>query len=33
MRIDLDRLLLEAGPLEPGVFLIQKCIFIEELDN
>jgi hypothetical protein len=33
MKIDLDRLLLEAGPLEPGVFLIQKCIFIEEGKN
>ena len=33
MTIDLDRLLLEAGPLEPGVFFIQKCIFIEEGKN
>ena len=33
MKIDLDRLLLEAGPLEPGVFLIQRCIFIEEGKN
>jgi hypothetical protein len=33
MKIDLDRLLLEAGPLEPGAFFIQKCIFIEEGKN
>ena len=33
MTIDLDRLLLEAGPLEPGVFFIQKCIFMEEGKN
>ena len=28
-----DRLLLEAQPLEPGVFFIQKCIFMEEGKN
>lgn len=33
MTIDLERLLLEAGPLEPGVFFIQKCIFMEEGKN
>lgn len=33
MTIDLGRLLLEAGPLEPGVFFIQKCIFMEEGKN
>ena len=33
MTIDLDRLLLEAGSLEPGVFFIQKCIFMEEGKN
>lgn len=33
MIIDEKRLLLEAGPLEPGVFFIQKCIFIEEGKN
>jgi hypothetical protein len=33
MAIDLGRLLLEAGPLEPGAFFIQKCIFIEEGKN
>jgi len=33
MVIDEHRLLLEAGPLELGVFFIQKCIFIEEGKN
>lgn len=33
MTIGLDRLLLEAGPLEPGAFFIQKCVFIEEGKN
>lgn len=33
MPINRDRLLLEAGPLEPGAFFIQKCIFIEEGKN
>jgi hypothetical protein len=33
MVIDEHRLLLEAGPLEPGAFFIQKCIFIEEGKN
>lgn len=30
---DIDRLLLEAGPYEPGAFFIQKCIFLEEGKN
>jgi hypothetical protein len=33
MTPDIDRLLLEAGPYEPGVFLIQKCVFLEEGKN
>jgi hypothetical protein len=33
MTIDLDRLLLEAGPLEPGRFMLTKCTFIEEGKN
>ena len=33
MTIDLDRLLLEAGPLEPGAFMLAKCTFIEEGNN
>lgn len=33
MTLDLDRLLLEAGPLEAGIFLLMKCVFIEEGKN
>lgn len=33
MIIDQDRLLLEAPALEPGVFYLQKCIFINEGKN
>jgi hypothetical protein len=33
MIIDEQRLLLEAGPLEPGAFYIQKCIFLDEGRN
>lgn len=33
MRLELDRLLLEAGPLERGVFMLSKCEFIEEGRN
>lgn len=33
MTIDLSRLLLEAGPLEPGAFMLTKCTFIEEGNN
>ena len=33
MKPSLERMILEAGPLEPGAFFIQKCIFIEEGKN
>jgi len=33
MIIDQERLLLEAGPYEPGAFFPQKCIFIVEGEN
>lgn len=33
MTLDLNRLLLEAGPLEPGAFMLTKCMFIEEGKN
>jgi len=33
MIIDQNRLLLEAGAYEPGVFVLQKCIFIDEGTN
>lgn len=33
MIIDQERLLLEANPLETGVFFVQKCVFIEEGKN
>lgn len=33
MTLEKERLLLEAGPLEPGAFYIQKCIFLDEGKN
>lgn len=33
MIIDEERLLLEAGPLEPGAFYLARCTFIEEGKN
>jgi hypothetical protein len=33
MIIDEKRLLLEAGPLEPGAFYLESCVFIETGEN